>query len=456
MANPALRLGPITWLYKAGVSWGYYVGEGTCVARRASISKASSRRRCRIRCPGSPPRPRPASSTTSGRTRSSSATRNGDLPSVSWFMPEQDKGEHPPDSIEVGQAYVAKAINAVMEGPEEQWMRTRSSSPGTTGAGSTTTCCHRSSTRTDGAARALDGDQPVGEPGFIDSQTLSYDAYLKLIEDRFLGGQRLDPESDGWPDSRPTVREEVKPRRPGSGLRLHPGAPAPARARSLAVPRLSRLARRSRCGGSPRTPGRLRSRDGSIERFPARWSPAAVLILVGAVAVARERRCRPAGRCLERPDLAVARSSALGRNRRARSPPVPRARPLPDRARARRSESTDARCETHRAPAGCRPVPPVRSGGGHHEPGSPRVRRAGEPVVRPLLRHVPGRRRHPDGRRGSQRLPARPDPRHVIVPPRSQPVRLRGAPRRVRLRDLDRRRSYERVRPRVPHQGQRL
>jgi hypothetical protein len=35
---------------------------------------------------------------------------------------------------------------------------------------------------------------PWARPGFIDSQTLSYDAYLKLIEDRFLGGQRLDPE----------------------------------------------------------------------------------------------------------------------------------------------------------------------------------------------------------------------------------------------------------------------
>ena len=43
----------------------------------------------------------------------------------------------------------------------------------------------------------------------IDSQTLSFDAYLKLIEDRFLGGQRLDPATDGRPDARPTVREEV-------------------------------------------------------------------------------------------------------------------------------------------------------------------------------------------------------------------------------------------------------
>jgi phospholipase C len=43
----------------------------------------------------------------------------------------------------------------------------------------------------------------------VDHQTLSFDAYLKFIEDLFLGGQRLDPRTDGRPDSRPTVRENV-------------------------------------------------------------------------------------------------------------------------------------------------------------------------------------------------------------------------------------------------------
>ena len=43
--------------------------------------------------------------------------------------------------------------------------------------------------------------------GFIDHQTLSFDAYLKLIEDAFLGGQRLDPKTDGRSDPRPSVRE---------------------------------------------------------------------------------------------------------------------------------------------------------------------------------------------------------------------------------------------------------
>src|SRR6185437_408924 len=43
--------------------------------------------------------------------------------------------------------------------------------------------------------------------GFVDHQTLSFDAYLKFIEDDFLKGGRLNPVTDGRPDSRPDVRE---------------------------------------------------------------------------------------------------------------------------------------------------------------------------------------------------------------------------------------------------------
>src|SRR5207244_5121482 len=50
---------------------------------------------------------------------------------------------------------------------------------------------------------------PYAKPGYIDHQTLSFDAYLKFIEDRFLGGQRIDPATDGRPDRRPTVRENA-------------------------------------------------------------------------------------------------------------------------------------------------------------------------------------------------------------------------------------------------------
>jgi hypothetical protein len=49
---------------------------------------------------------------------------------------------------------------------------------------------------------------PWARQGFIDPQQLSFDAYLKFIEDDFLGGQRLDPATDGRPDPRPSVRED--------------------------------------------------------------------------------------------------------------------------------------------------------------------------------------------------------------------------------------------------------
>jgi phospholipase C len=49
---------------------------------------------------------------------------------------------------------------------------------------------------------------PYARKGFIDNQTLSSDAYLKFIEDGFLGGARLNPRTDGRPDPRPDVRED--------------------------------------------------------------------------------------------------------------------------------------------------------------------------------------------------------------------------------------------------------
>jgi hypothetical protein len=43
----------------------------------------------------------------------------------------------------------------------------------------------------------------------VSHELLTFDAYLKLIEDRFLRSHRIDPKTDGWPDARPTVREDV-------------------------------------------------------------------------------------------------------------------------------------------------------------------------------------------------------------------------------------------------------
>ena len=49
---------------------------------------------------------------------------------------------------------------------------------------------------------------PYAKQGYIDHQTLSFDAYMKFIEDDFLNGARLDPATDGRPDPRPDVRED--------------------------------------------------------------------------------------------------------------------------------------------------------------------------------------------------------------------------------------------------------
>ena len=50
---------------------------------------------------------------------------------------------------------------------------------------------------------------PFAKKGYIDHQTLSSDAYLKFIEDDFLGGARLNPATDKRPDGRPDVREDL-------------------------------------------------------------------------------------------------------------------------------------------------------------------------------------------------------------------------------------------------------
>ena len=125
-------------------------------------------------------------------------------------MPSYGNSEHPPDSISNGQAWVTKVVNAVMSGPEEQWLHTAIFITWDDWGGFYD---HVPPIHIDpnGYGIRVPGlvISPWVQPGLIDHQVLSFDAYLKLIEDRFLGGQRLDPKTDGWPDSRPTVREDA-------------------------------------------------------------------------------------------------------------------------------------------------------------------------------------------------------------------------------------------------------
>ena len=136
------------------------------------------------------------------------AAKSGNLPAVSWAMSGPKNSEHPPTSIQDGQAFVTRTINAVMQSPN--WDSTVIFLTWDEWGGYYD---HVPPVKVDqnGYGIRVPGliISPYARKGYIDSQTLSPDAYLKFIEDRFLGGQRLDPKTDGRPDPRPTVREEV-------------------------------------------------------------------------------------------------------------------------------------------------------------------------------------------------------------------------------------------------------
>jgi len=133
----------------------------------------------------------------------------GTLPSVSWVTPADVDSEHPTASVHQGQAYVTSVINSVMEGPDwkssaiflawDDWGgfydNVKPPTVDQNGYGLRVPAMTIS---------------PYSKQGYIDHTTLSSDAYLKFIEDDFLGGARLNPKTDGRPDPRPDVRENAK------------------------------------------------------------------------------------------------------------------------------------------------------------------------------------------------------------------------------------------------------
>jgi len=137
------------------------------------------------------------------------AARTGTLPAVSWIVPNGLNSEHPPASVHRGQAYVTAIINAAMKSPD--WKSTAIFLSWDDWGGF----------YDGGVPPKVDQNgyglrvpglviSPYAKKGFIDHQVLSTDAYLKFIEDDFLGGARLDPSTDGRPDSRPDVREDAR------------------------------------------------------------------------------------------------------------------------------------------------------------------------------------------------------------------------------------------------------
>jgi phospholipase C len=198
--------------------------------------------------------------------------KTGTLPSVSWVVPSIQNSEHPPSPIWRGQAWVTRIVNAVMRSPD--WKSSAIFISWDDWGGFFD---HVRPPHVDQLGYGLRVPglliSAYARRGYIDHQTLSFDAYLKFIEDDFLDGARIDPMTDGRTDSRPSVRENAQqlgdlysefdfsrpPRRP---VLLPPipsrdcrSAADPGRSRHRRAHRRTRPAQAAppRCGARPTT-----------------------------------------------------------------------------------------------------------------------------------------------------------------------------------------------------------
>ncbi|HYK54641.1 MAG TPA: alkaline phosphatase family protein [Candidatus Eremiobacteraceae bacterium] len=212
----------ITWLlHKAGVSWGYYV-----YPYNGSLLSTDDE-------DGEAPPPNSSYTTLSdwnpmpgfddikedgefGNVQPGSAfigaVSGGTLPAVSWVIPPFKSSDHPGTSLAHGQSWLTNEVNAI---------ETSSYAPSTLiliwwddwGGFYDHVVPFTVDSLGYGFRTPLILIGPMVKAGTIDHQLLSTDAFDKLIEDVFLGSQRLDPTTDGRPDPRPDVREAA----PGLG-----------------------------------------------------------------------------------------------------------------------------------------------------------------------------------------------------------------------------------------------
>jgi phospholipase C len=201
-------------LHKQNISWGYYVVNGTepdCT-NDAALSCIPGEQSAKT--PGIW-NPLPYFDTVNddhqlGNIKSVdsfyNAAQRGSLPAVSWVVPSGEVSEHPPSSVSGGQSYVTSLVNAVMNSPD--WDSTAIFLAWDDWGGLYDNVVPPVVDQNGYGLRVpAMVISPYAKRGYIDHQTLSFDAYLKFIEDDFLGGQRLDPKTDGRPDPRPDVRE---------------------------------------------------------------------------------------------------------------------------------------------------------------------------------------------------------------------------------------------------------
>ena len=238
-AGTAPRTGPIyAWtdltylLHKHHVSWRYYVFKGTepdCESNATQIVRARSqadRQDARDLESAAVLRHRPSRTTSSGtssRSRTSSRRPTRDAARGLVDRAQRHVSEHPPGLVSAGQTYVTGLINTIMRSPD--WKSTAIFLAWDDWGGFYDNVVPPHVDE-NGYGLRVPGlvISPYAKRGYIDHQTLSFDAYAKFIEDDFLDGQRLNPEPTAGPIPAPTCARTSPTRQPGQGLQLQPEA----------------------------------------------------------------------------------------------------------------------------------------------------------------------------------------------------------------------------------------
>ncbi len=135
------------------------------------------------------------------------AASRGKLPAVSWVIPNGQVSDHPPNLISKGQTYVTGLINTIMQSPDWKSTAIFLAWDDWSGFYDNVRPPHVDKNGYGLRVPAL-LISPYAKKGYIDHQTLSFDAYAKFIEDDFMGSQRINPKTDGRRDPRPDVREK--------------------------------------------------------------------------------------------------------------------------------------------------------------------------------------------------------------------------------------------------------